>query len=53
MYQIRIFNATGKEAIRHRDQTSQVDISKLPAGIYFISARDDYGRFYSQKFVKQ
>lgn len=36
----------------HYPQSSQIDVSRLPAGIYFVTAADKHQEFH-QKFVKQ
>ncbi len=51
--QVSIMDAQGRRRLRARaSDGGQIDVSRLPAGLYFVSAWSATGSLYSGKFLK-
>jgi len=50
---VRVFSATGQQVLTVESPESELDMSSLPKGIYFLTATTEEGEILRQKFLKQ
>ena len=48
-----VFNALGQQVATAKGETLQIDLSGLPAGVYFVNVTDNEGRKCVRKVVKE
>jgi hypothetical protein len=49
---IRVFNTFGQTVLIINRKQSEIDVTKLPTGMYFVSLQDNAGNISTKKFIK-